>query len=76
MVGQTYFSHKQLMGVGCDEIQELLFKEKNINWDNYKTKYKRGWSIKNKEIDSEIPVFTQDRDYIENVLRQKEEKSG
>ena len=32
MVGQANFSHKELHGLTCDQIQEKLFIEKQINW--------------------------------------------
>lgn len=41
-VGQANFSHKQLMGKSCDQIQDMLFKEKGINWNDYPTSCKRG----------------------------------
>ena len=41
-VGQANFSHKQLQGKNCSEIQEMLFSEKGINWNNYPTYLKRG----------------------------------
>lgn len=40
--GQAYFSHKQLEGLNSNQIQELLFQEKGINWNDYPTKFKRG----------------------------------
>lgn len=41
-VGQANFSHKQLMGKSCNEIQDMLFKEKGINWNDLPTYCKRG----------------------------------
>lgn len=89
-VGQTYFSQKQLNKKTCDEIQDMLFTEKGINWNDLKTIYKRGSCCykqqverevilpkSNKKvkvrrnqwyIDNEIPIFTQDREYIEKWL--------
>lgn len=42
MVGQHYFSHSQLKGKSCNDIQDMLFKEHDINWNDYSTYYKRG----------------------------------
>lgn len=73
-VGQTYFSPKELLGVNMDELQDKLFTEKGINWNNFPTKYKRGScvyrDIETKEVveDFEIPIFTQDRNYIERFV--------
>ena len=41
-VGQANFSHRQLMGKSCNEIQDMLFKEKGINWNDLPTDCKRG----------------------------------
>lgn len=41
-VGQANFSHRQLMGKSCNEIQDMLFKEKGINWNDLPTHCKRG----------------------------------
>ena len=40
--GQAYFSHKQLNGKSCNEIQEMLFQEKEINFNDYPSWFKRG----------------------------------
>ena len=83
--GRVYFSQKQLNGKSCNEIQDILFKEKGINWNDFPIAFKRGicivkqdYYIKNDkdedvkrtkwEADYTIPIFTQDRDYIENKL--------
>lgn len=89
-VGQAYFSAKQLHGKSCNQIQDMLFVEKGINWNDFHTVYKRGSAcrkvrepaiVKNRKtgeetevirsrwlIDMDIPIFTQDRDYIESLL--------
>lgn len=83
MVGQANFSHKQLHKKSCDDIQEMLFQEKGINWNNLRTPEKRGvciikeqYELNNEKktsrtrwaVDFDIPVFTQDRVYIEKLL--------
>ena len=42
MVGQANFSHKELQNKSCNMIQEMLFSEKGINWNDYPTYLKRG----------------------------------
>ncbi|MGJ0846521.1 tRNA(His) guanylyltransferase Thg1 family protein [Tissierella praeacuta] len=83
MVGQANFSHKQLHKKSCDDIQEMLFQEKGINWNDLPAPNKRGvciikeqYELNNEEktlrarwaVDFNIPVFTQDRDYIEKYV--------
>ena len=42
-LAQANFSHKQLHGVDCDAMQEMLFSQKGINWnDDCPTEQKRG----------------------------------
>lgn len=42
MVGHANFSQTQLHKKSCAEIQEMLFRERGINWNDYPTHYKRG----------------------------------
>jgi tRNA(His) guanylyltransferase len=79
-LAQANFSHKQLQNKNCDQLQELLFQEKDINWNDCATYQKRGACIVKKEyeisgalrtgwkFDREIPIFTQDRNYIEKYI--------
>lgn len=90
-VGQANFSHTQLNGKSCSMIQEMLWQEKGINWNDYPVDCRRGAAcyrvnrtveINNPrnpeemvvitrrqwEIDTDIPVFTQDREFVERFL--------
>lgn len=74
MVGQAYFSDKELKYKKTNEVQEMLWSEKGINWNDFPTYQKRGsCCIKSEErgwvIDREIPIFVnEDRDYIEKLI--------
>lgn len=87
MLGQTHFSHKQLEGRSCNDIQDMLFIEKGINFNDMPIEFKRGVccyrtqvptterliGYKNEwVIDKECPIFTQDREYIEKHLVRKD----
>lgn len=76
-VGQANFSHKELQGLSTDQVQDKLFKEKGINWNDLPTHLKRGSCCVKKEldgidtwtIDTEIPIFKgENRDYIEKLI--------
>ena len=76
-VAQANFSHKELHGLNVNQVQDKLFKERNINWNDFPIYLKRGsCCIKRKidgiltwDIDNDIPVFTgESRNYIENLL--------
>lgn len=79
-VAQANFSHKQLEGKNCNELQEMLRQEKGINWNDYPTHLKRGsccvkstytLEVDGKDvqrsewvIDNEIPIFSQNTWYV------------
>lgn len=89
-VGQANFSHKDLHGKSCNNIQDMLMTQKGINWNDYATTLKRGsccikvddgltaydevgnicgYTQRSKwVIDDEIPIFSQDRNYIERLI--------
>jgi len=71
MVARANFSQKEIHGLNTNEMQDKLWKEKNINWNDYPVFLKRGSCIlKNEEwvIDNEIPDFTKNRDYINRFI--------
>ena len=73
MVGQANFSHNELQGKTCNQIQDMLHEIRGINWNNYPTTQKRGsCCIRNEKawiIDNEIPIFKWDgREYIEKLV--------
>ena len=62
MVGQANFSHKELQKKSCNIIQEMLFAEKGINWNDYPTYLKRGsccvkTTIQNPNVDIKDGVY-------------------
>ena len=67
-IARLYFSHKELEGRGTKQVQDMLFCQHGINWNDVDTWKKRGSCIVNGKQDDEIPIFTQDRDYIEQHL--------
>jgi tRNA(His) guanylyltransferase len=42
MAARAVFTHSQCMGKNCDELQEMLFTAKDINWSNYSSGEKNG----------------------------------
>lgn len=89
-VGQANFSHSQLQNKTCNMIQDMLWKEKGINWNDFPDDCKRGAACyrveqttemkdprsgemitvrrKQWKIDREIPIFTQEREFVERFL--------
>jgi tRNA(His) 5'-end guanylyltransferase len=79
------FKQKELNKLNCNQLQEKLFTEKGINFNDYPTWFKRGTCTFRKEIkinegteteairhkwilDEDIPIFTKDRNYIEQFV--------
>ena len=51
MAAQSQFSHNQLMNKSCDQMQEMLFQEKGINWNDYPSFFKRGTYVQKYKIE-------------------------
>ncbi len=71
MLAQSHFSDNELHGVSNVKAQDMLIEHHGINWNNTETYFKRGGCVRRikgerqPEIDNEIPIFTKDREYIE-----------
>ena len=70
-LAQSQFSHKELYGLSCDKLQDKLFTECGINWNDLEVYKKRGTACYNRGeehsdwvVDFNTPILTQDRDYI------------
>jgi tRNA(His) guanylyltransferase len=50
MAAQSKFPHSQLHGKGYNELQEMLWQEHGINWNDYPEGFKRGRFIEPKKI--------------------------
>ena len=50
LLGQANFSHNQLQNKNSDEIQEMLFQEKSINWAKEPEWFKNGVAIYRKPV--------------------------
>ena len=80
MVAQSLFSHNQLHGKNTGELQDMMFTEHGVSWNNYPTHQKRGACIVKEQYDKdgamrsrwvadlEIPIFTQNRNYIDKYV--------
>jgi len=67
MVARCHYSHKQLNEKNKSDMQEMIF-QKDDNWNNYATPWKRGRIATIDHIDGEIPIFSKDRGYIEKFM--------
>lgn len=84
MAAHAAFGPKAIKHKNTNELQEMLYQEKNINWNDYPEKFKRGCVIKreiyfketedNKKVIRSrwavqaTPIFTQDKDFLPNII--------
>lgn len=75
MVGQAYFSHKELQNKSCNDIQDMLMEKYNINWNDFPTTQKRGscavrMTIQNPNVDPKDGAYPRDVWCIDNEIPQ------
>jgi len=69
-LAQAHFSHKELQNKNSKQKQEMLLLERGVNWNDLPVENKRGTCIVydhklfNWVMDKDIPIFTQNRKYI------------
>ncbi len=82
MLARYYFSQKELHGKNVGAVQDMLMLERGVNWNNIETWKKRGSCVRLKRmtdngylmsdsptiLDDNPPIFTQDRNYINDLL--------
>lgn len=77
-LAQSLYSHKELLGINTKALQDKMFTEKGINWNDLSTDKKRGSCAVKKDgtwvIDLEIPIFSQDTNYVNSRITFKEEE--
>lgn len=86
MVAQAHFAHEELQGLDGKQLQDKLFLEKGINWNDLPVWQKRGVCITKQvyykgearrskwDVDHDTPIFSQNRDYInQHVYLEKDE---
>lgn len=70
-LAQAHFSHKSLQGLNSSALQERLFTEKGINYNDIDPYQKRGAIVIKREGAWKIepaPIFSQNREVIEELI--------
>ena len=77
MVGQVYYTPKELNRKSCDNIKEMLT-AKGIAWEDFRICEQRGSACYKDEdwtLDTSIPLFKEmNRNYIERFVYYDNEK--
>lgn len=73
MLAQTLYTHREIQGINSKQLQDKIFSEKGINWNDVPTRFKRGSACRRNEngkweIDNEMPILSSDREYIEKLI--------
>lgn len=71
-LAQSLYSQKELHGINTKQLQDKMFTEKGVNWNDLPVYQKRGSCCVKKEegweLDLNIPIFSQDTEYINNRI--------
>lgn len=71
MVARSEFSHRECHKKSTNDLQDMLMTERGVNWNDIPTHFKRGFCVIGTDgivLDREIPIFTQDREYLERFV--------
>lgn len=80
MVSQAQFPHEYLQGLNGKQLQDKLFLERGMNWNDLPVWQKRGACITKQsylkgetqrsrwDVDMDTPIFSQNRDYIDQYV--------
>lgn len=73
MLARSKFSHKELLGKNHIAMNQMLYNV-GIRWDECKDWEKNGTFILNKKVIEFCPIFTKNRDVIENLIVEREDE--
>ena len=70
MMGQANFSHNELQGKSCNDIQDMLMEQKGINWNDTPTPWKRGTAWRKEfGLDFSMPILKgEERKYVDDLI--------
>ena len=70
MLGQHYYSDKELDGVSCEEIKDKVFNDYGVWWQGLRPRFRHGtcWT-KELGIDYDMPILKgADREYLDKLI--------
>jgi len=68
MTAQAHFPHERLQGIGTNQLQEMLFTEAGVNWNDQPAGFKRGRCVVRAAV-SQDKVFFDKRTGHEEIAR-------
>ena len=78
-VAHANYPQNELTGLSCNDLQNKLFTERGINWNDYETVFRRGAAVEKDSdnkwyVNMEIPRFNEDPAHIENLVYHRSEE--
>ena len=72
-LAQSMYSQRELNGIKTNQLQNKMFTEKGVNWNELDTMCKRGTACKKNsegawEVDYEMPIVKKNRAYVEDLV--------
>ncbi len=64
MAAQSMFSHSELQGVNCSLLQEKMFSQRGVNWNDYPDGFKRGRCVLKKSYMAREGAKAHREDYL------------
>lgn len=80
LLAQQYYSQKELDGIKSNELQNKLFTEQGINWNDLPYYQKRGFlalpdNDPNLKDLSETPIFSKEPEFVNSLIRFDKEEN-
>jgi tRNA(His) guanylyltransferase len=66
MAAQSEFSHRELLGLNGNDLQEKLFTERGVNWNDYPDGFKRGRVVTRKSFMETVEFERRDKPGIQS----------
>jgi tRNA(His) 5'-end guanylyltransferase len=66
MAAQAHFSHRELHGVNTGQMQELLWSQRGVNWNDYPAGFKRGRIVVKETGEREV-TYVDKRTQVEHT---------
>lgn len=72
-LAQSLYPHKEIQGISTKALQDKMFSEKGVNWNDLPTEQKRGSCCKKNDdgcwvMDYNIPIFSQAPNYVNSRI--------
>ena len=72
-LAQSLYTPTEIKGISTKKLQDKMFTEKGVNWNELSTPCRRGTACIKDEygdwyIDSNMPKLTNNREYVDNLI--------